>query len=60
MISIRDDPRISCAERTGYPPRITRSDLGYMPFWGGWEEWDDDEEDFGDDEIFYGNETDEF
>ena len=50
---IPDAPDIRCAERTGYPPRTTLSDLGYFPLFGGYE--DDDWEEDGD--VFYGNET---
>lgn len=47
MISIPDDPIISCIERTGYPPWMC---------WGG----DEDDYEEGDSDVFYGNETEDF
>lgn len=50
MRDIPDDLIIRCMERTGYPPWI-RKDPPH------WEDYADDDEDFGDGEVFYGNET---
>lgn len=55
--NLPDPPDIYWAERTGYPPRITLSDLGHFPLFGGYDD-EDELEDDGD--VFYGNQTDSF
>ncbi len=47
MTLIPDDPIVSSMMRTGYPPWIRKD----PPM------WDDDVEDFGDADVFYGNDT---
>lgn len=48
-----DDPIVRCMIKTGLPPWQVYSDWGYD---GG----EDDEEWFGDGDVYYGNETEDF
>ena len=52
MILIPDDPIIASMMRTGYPPWIRKDPP----------DWEDevDVEDFGDGDVFYGNDTPDF
>ena len=48
MVQIPDDPIIACMERTGYPPWMN-------PRWS-----DDEEDDWGDEDVYTGNETSDY
>lgn len=47
MKQLADDPIVRCMEETGYPPWMRL-------------DWEDDEEWEEDDDVFYGNQTDDF
>ena len=50
MIMIPDDPIVRCIERTGYPPWM-------KSYSSHWDDYKEDDEDFGESDVFYGNES---
>ena len=61
MANIPDDPIIDCMMRTGEPPWIAHPAKVWTPF-GRWDEWEDDEDEWeGESEdVYFGNETEDF
>ena len=54
MVQIPDDPVIRTIEATGYPPQ---QNYKYWAFNDGGYEYEDD---WGSDDVYYGNETDSY